>query len=216
MQAENVLMTPWMKRMVAKYHDRSKIEKKRKAMGKQEKERQKLFAMKGKGQWEISKSVRGDVATPLGALRRKVRGPRGQPPGTITTDLKEVYEMIKKTYGAIHAGNAKEGNVKKMVDDNMEKYRKYIYKRNEDEMEDITAEGVLTSKGRFACHVTTVDELLATEVVFGGVLEGLGATQASVVLSCLVSGATSSQALLDVEARRSKGWFHDWADASRC
>ena len=66
----------------------------------------------------------------------------------------------------------------------------------------ITAEGVLTSKGRFACHVTTVDELLATEVVFGGVLEGLGATQASVVLSCLVSGATSSQALLDVEAEQ--------------
>ena len=72
MQADNVMMIPWMKRMVAKYHDRSKIEKKRKkkkAMGKQEKERQKLFAMKGKGQWGNSKSMRGRCCNPIGGLR---------------------------------------------------------------------------------------------------------------------------------------------------
>ena len=36
----------------------------------------------------------------------------------------------------------KEGKVKKMVDDYMEKYRSHIYTSKEDEMEDITAEDV--------------------------------------------------------------------------
>ena len=70
MQAANVMMIPWMKRMATNYHDECRVGKK-KAMGKQEKERQQLYSMKGKGQWEISKSMRGDAATPLAALRRK-------------------------------------------------------------------------------------------------------------------------------------------------
>ena len=53
--------------------------------------------------------MRGDAATPLAAVRRKVRGPRGQPPGTIATDPKEVDERIRETYGNIDAGNVKEG-----------------------------------------------------------------------------------------------------------
>ena len=76
MQAGNAMMIPWMKRMAATYHDRSKVEKKKKAMSKQEKER------------EISKIMRGDAETPLAALRRKYRCPRWQPLGTITTDTK--------------------------------------------------------------------------------------------------------------------------------
>ena len=131
MQAEHVMMIPWMKIMAVEYHDRSKIEK-NKAMGKQHKEMQTLFAMTGKWQWAISTPMRGDIATPLAVLRRKVRGPSGQPPGTVTTDLKEVGGLIRETYGEIYAGNVKEGRAKKMVDDYMGKYTKYIYKRNED------------------------------------------------------------------------------------
>ena len=82
MQARNVMMIPWMRRMVAKYHDKSKTQETQ-AIDKQEKERQQLLAMKGKGQWEIGKSMRGDGATPMAALRRKGRGPRGQPLGRL-------------------------------------------------------------------------------------------------------------------------------------
>ena len=110
-----------MKRMAANYHGMCKAEKK-KAMDKQGKERQQLCSMKGEGQWEISKSMRVDAATPLAALIRKVRGPRGQPFGTITTDAKEVDEIIRETYGEIYAGNAKQSDVEKMVGDYMEKY----------------------------------------------------------------------------------------------
>ena len=69
------------------------MKRKKKAMDKKEKERRKLFSIEGKGPLGISKSMRGDAATPLAALRRKARGPRGQPPGTITTDPKEVDEI---------------------------------------------------------------------------------------------------------------------------
>ena len=44
MQVGIVMMIPWMKRMAAKYHDRSKVEKK--ATDKQEKERHRLHTMK--------------------------------------------------------------------------------------------------------------------------------------------------------------------------
>lgn len=96
----------------------------------------------GKRQRDIRNSMRGDAATPLTALRRRVRGPRWQPPGTITTDPKDVDETIRATHGEIYAGNVKEGKVKTMVDDYMEKYKKYIYKSKEYAMEDITAEDV--------------------------------------------------------------------------
>ena len=48
MESGNVMTIPLMKRMAAKCHDRIEVEKK-KAMDKQEKERQKLYSMKGKG-----------------------------------------------------------------------------------------------------------------------------------------------------------------------
>ncbi len=45
---------------------------------------------------------------PLIALRRKEKGPRGQPKGSITTDPDEVDEIIRKAYGKIYDGNTKE------------------------------------------------------------------------------------------------------------
>ena len=74
MQVGNVMLIPWMKRVAAKYHARSSVEKK-KAMDVRGKETQTLYSMKGKGQREINKPMRGDAATPLAALRRKVKGP---------------------------------------------------------------------------------------------------------------------------------------------
>jgi ATP-dependent RNA helicase DOB1 len=50
----------------------------------------------------------------------------------------------------------------------------------------LSAEGVVTGKGRVAAHITSVDELLCTEVVLGGVLEGLNPAQICALLSCLL------------------------------
>ena len=114
-QASNIMVMPWVRRMAKKYHERCEAEK-RKHAEKQENERQKRFAAKGKGQWEISKSMRGESASPLTALRRKTRGPRGQAPGTITTDPKEVDAIVRGTSGKIYAGNINNKYVNHMMD----------------------------------------------------------------------------------------------------
>ena len=115
----NIMMVPWMRRLAAKYYERSVAEKK-KALTKRNQEKQEAYSKKGKGQWEINKSMRGESASPLAALKRKKKGPRGQAPGTITTDPEEVDEIIREAYGKIYAGNVQEKKVDKMVDDYME------------------------------------------------------------------------------------------------
>ena len=69
MQAENAMMIPWMKRMAAKYHDRSKIERK-KAMGKQKQERQQLLSMKGKRAMGNKQFNEGRCCNPIGGLKK--------------------------------------------------------------------------------------------------------------------------------------------------
>ena len=39
------------------------------------------------------------------AVRRKEKGPRGQPAGTIATSPQEVDGIIRRVYGAIYKGN---------------------------------------------------------------------------------------------------------------
>lgn len=134
-------MIPCMKKMAATCYERSNVEK-TKAMDKQEQGMQQLFSMKGKGQCEIRTPMRGDVATPLAALSRTAIGPRGQPPGTTTTNPKEVVGVIREAHGEMYTGSIKEGKVQKIVDDYMENTKKYIYKSKEDELEDIMAEDV--------------------------------------------------------------------------
>ena len=50
----------------------------------------------------------GRCCNPLTALRRKVRGPRGQPPGAIALDPREAAELIRETYGETYVDNVKE------------------------------------------------------------------------------------------------------------
>ena len=66
--------------------------------------------------------MRGMQRTPIAALRRKKKGPRGQATRTITTDPKEVDEIVREAYGKIYAGNVKKKNVDKMVEAYMKNY----------------------------------------------------------------------------------------------
>ena len=50
----------------------------------------------------------------------------------------------------------------------------------------VSAEGVLTSKGRFCCELSTADELVVTDMVFDGLFNDLTAEQAVALLSCFV------------------------------
>ena len=55
----------------------------------------------------------------------------------------------------------------------------------------IDSEGIVTLKGRAACEIDTADELLTTEMMFNGTLNGLDKHQLVALVSCLVPGEKS-------------------------
>ena len=73
---------------------------------------------------------------PLIALRRKRKGPRGQPKGSIRTDPDEVDQIIRDAYGKIYEGNSKDQT--KLMQDYFEEYEKYIYTAPEVQAEPLT------------------------------------------------------------------------------
>lgn len=50
----------------------------------------------------------------------------------------------------------------------------------------VNHESVVTLKGRVACEISTVDELLATEMIYGGIFNNLKTEQIVSLVSCLV------------------------------
>jgi ATP-dependent RNA helicase DOB1 len=50
----------------------------------------------------------------------------------------------------------------------------------------ITAEGVLTTKGQFACQLNTADELMVTDMIFEGVFNDISVEHSVALLSCFV------------------------------
>ena len=62
---------------------------------------------------------------PLIALRRKEKGPRGQPKGGITTDPDEVDKIIREAYGNIYDGNSKQPE--KLRDEYLKRYQEFIF-----------------------------------------------------------------------------------------
>lgn len=50
----------------------------------------------------------------------------------------------------------------------------------------VTEDGVLSPKGRFACELTTGDELVLTDMVFDGIFNDLTVQQIVAILSCFV------------------------------
>ena len=88
------MVIPWMRRMVANYHGKSKSEKKN-AMDKQEKERQQLLSMKRKSAVGDQQIYGRRCCDPACGDRKNSKMTKRQPPGTITTDPKDVGEIIR-------------------------------------------------------------------------------------------------------------------------
>ena len=107
-EMQEEMLGPTIKLQMQRYHKLHDTWR-RKAVGQQEKEDQQLYAMKGKGQWNLMRSMvgKGHVKA-LTALRRIVKGPRGQPKGSVTTDPEEVDAIIRAAYGKIYDGNVKD------------------------------------------------------------------------------------------------------------
>jgi ATP-dependent RNA helicase DOB1 len=62
----------------------------------------------------------------------------------------------------------------------------------------ITAEGVLETKGRFSCELSTADELVVTDMVFDGVFNELTVEQTVSLLSCFVHSEPSKEGAANV------------------
>ena len=130
------MMVPTIELQSKRYH-KSYEKWRRQTIEAQRKEDQKNFKKKGKGQWNLMRSMekRGQ-GKPLIALRRKVKGPRGQPKGSVTTNPDEVDSIIRAAYGKIYDGNAKEPA--KLKEKYLEDYKKFIFESIEAEAEPIT------------------------------------------------------------------------------
>jgi ATP-dependent RNA helicase DOB1 len=62
----------------------------------------------------------------------------------------------------------------------------------------ITADGVLETKGRFSCELSTADELVVTDMVFDGVFNELTTEQTVSLLSCFVHSEPSKEGAANV------------------
>uniref|UniRef100_A0A0K0F941 mRNA transport homolog 4 (inferred by orthology to a C. elegans protein) n=1 Tax=Strongyloides venezuelensis TaxID=75913 RepID=A0A0K0F941_STRVS len=60
-------------------------------------------------------------------------------------------------------------------------------------------DGVLTQKGRVACEISAADELVLTEMIFGGVFTELDYKQIAALLSCFVFQENAGQSKLQEE-----------------
>ena len=87
--------------------------------------------------------MKDDAANPLVAVRRKTKGPRGQPAGTVATSPTEVDAIIRKVYGEIYKGNQIKGQTQEETADKyIKEYEDFILKQQEDSIEEITGEDV--------------------------------------------------------------------------
>ena len=83
----DIMETPAIRRAANKYDDEN-AKQRRKAIIENERVRTQMYKAKDKGQWELHKQMKEDQSIPLVAVRRKEKGPRGQPAGTIATSPK--------------------------------------------------------------------------------------------------------------------------------
>jgi hypothetical protein len=129
-----VMMLPTLIKATKDFHEKHD-NLKRKSKEESEKTRQQIFSIKGKGQWNLNKSMNDTESTPMIAARRR-RGPRGQQKETITPDLKEVDAICREVYGEIYKGNTRDPE--HTASRHMEMYDKYIYKAKRATMEALT------------------------------------------------------------------------------
>ena len=85
----------------------------------------KLYRIRGKGQWTLAKNIGGKSLSPLNAVRRKEKGPKGEPKGSIATRQKEVDQIARAAYTKIYKGNF--GDIKAATKTDLEDYAAFIY-----------------------------------------------------------------------------------------
>ena len=73
----------------------------------------------------------------------------------------------------------------------------------------ISNSGVLSSKGRFCCELSTADELVVTDMVFDGLFNDLSVEQAVALLSCFIhkEEALLTRRVLQVDAAADEAAF---------
>ena len=88
-------------------------------------EKQRIVRIKGTGQWSLAKQMGVKSLPPLTVVRRIVRGPQGEPVGSVATSPTEVDEIVREAYGKIYAGNKTEQEV--ALQEYLETTGKYIF-----------------------------------------------------------------------------------------
>ena len=106
-------------------------------------------------------------------------------PITVSPDLAQLYE----SYAAKQQMNETIRSLKRRIDSVHDilqleelKSRKRVLRR----LGFTTSDDVVEMKGRVACEISTGDELMLTEMMFGGVFNDLEPAQATAILSCFV------------------------------
>ena len=105
-----------MFRTLAKYHQ-AYDEHKAKALKHDEAEKENIYRIKGEGQWSLAKSVGSKTLPPLMAVRRKHKGPHGEPVGSIATAQGEVDTIVRDE---IYVGN--KANQEQATAEHLEQY----------------------------------------------------------------------------------------------
>ena len=127
-QAENTMLIPMLKNAVKKYHTLYETHQ-AKALSGAAFEKNLLYKIKGKGQWTLANSIGGKTLPPLSAVRRKKKGPNGEPIGSIATSQTEVASIVRLAYQEVCKGNMvdTEAATKRYLED----YEPYIYNGKE-------------------------------------------------------------------------------------
>ena len=98
---------------------------KAKALKDDEAEKENIYRIKGKGQWSLAKSVGSKTLPPLTAVKRKQKGPKGEPVRSISSAQGEVDTIARKAYDEIYVGN--KANQEQATADYLEQYKNIFF-----------------------------------------------------------------------------------------
>lgn len=98
------------------------------------------------------------------------------------TEIYAAYSAKVDKTASIRALKKKITNVHNVLQLDELKCRKRVLRR----LGFTSAEDVIEQKGRVACEISTGDELLLTEMIFGGVFNSLEPEHVAALLSCFV------------------------------
>jgi ATP-dependent RNA helicase DOB1 len=101
-------------------------------------------------------------------------------------NLKELYATYEKKVKLETQITALQEQVRKLSESVVHRTTLRNMRRLLKKLGFLSTDGVVTLKGRVACEISTADELLASELLFGGTFNTLEVDQAVALVSCLV------------------------------